>query len=376
MGTLSTGSARPLRVHLVVDLLDLAGAERQTLLLCGALAEAGHEVQCSVLWTGKKNTNALVATAQKAGALIHTPIFAGHVQRPKDIIGAVRTVRKRLHQQKADVVQSVLVASDLVATLATTSSRSAVHVLSRLNLTEHFHDSWPRSSVRRFTVRRCDGLVANSHAVLSDAIENEGANPSTSTVIHNILPPEAFEKVAAASDSSHLPTLITVANIRADKGHDTALEAAELLKQRELAFEWIFVGGGDRSDYVAREVARRNLPVKLVGSVEDPRRFLSCADLYVQASQSEGMANATLEAMAIGLPVIATDVGGTSEALASSGVLVPPNHPRELADAIELALKAHDQRQRMASSALLRAEHFRAEASAEAHTTFFRSLLG
>jgi glycosyltransferase involved in cell wall biosynthesis len=76
--------------------------------------------------------------------------------------------------------------------------------------------------------------------------------------------------------------------------------------------------------------------VTLVGHVDDVRSFHQALDVYVQTSDSEGVPNAVLEAMAVGTPVVATDVGGTSELIGHNvhGLLVPRGDVRAIANGI------------------------------------------
>lgn len=81
-------------------------------------------------------------------------------------------------------------------------------------------------------------------------------------------------------------------------------------------------------------------------------------DVYVQSSDSEGLPNAVLEAMALETPVVATDVGGTHELITNGthGLLVPPGDPASLAQAIEAALDDREGAARRAAAARDRVE--------------------
>jgi glycosyltransferase involved in cell wall biosynthesis len=79
------------------------------------------------------------------------------------------------------------------------------------------------------------------------------------------------------------------------------------------------------------------LPVEFTGYLDSPSAvasFLRTIDVFVMPSRWEGLPNALLEALACGVPVVATDVPGMAEAAADNALLVPPNQPAALADAI------------------------------------------
>ena len=89
----------------------------------------------------------------------------------------------------------------------------------------------------------------------------------------------------------------------------------------------------------------------LPGMVEDTRPYLGVADLYVHPSHSEGSSNAIAEAMASGLAVVATDVGGARELLGDTGVLVPPGSARRFVEEMASLLDEPDRRTRLGAAA-------------------------
>ena len=127
------------------------------------------------------------------------------------------------------------------------------------------------------------------------------------------------------------------------KGIDDLLEACAVLRRRGVAFELTLAGPGGTagdSETIRRKLSERGVVecVRYVGSVrgEAKAALLAEADVYVQPSRHEGMPIAVLEAMAWGLPVIATRVGAVAEVIEDDvhGILVPPCQAATLASAM------------------------------------------
>ena len=118
--------------------------------------------------------------------------------------------------------------------------------------------------------------------------------------------------------------------------------------------------------------------VRLAGERDDVGELLAAADLFVLSSRSEGLPLSILEAMAAGLPVVASDVGGVPELVVDgeTGLLVPPGDPHALAAAIDRLLDDPDLRRRLGAAGRLRvSEQFDLESTQRAHLDLYRTLL-
>jgi glycosyltransferase involved in cell wall biosynthesis len=145
------------------------------------------------------------------------------------------------------------------------------------------------------------------------------------------------------------PLICTVARLHPDKGHRFLFQAAERLTNQFPTAVFAIVGRGDgeqalRVQAAAATAAQR---IHFLGERSDVPEILAASDLFVLPSLNEGLSIAMLEAMAVGVPVVATDVGGASDILTpgQTGWLVPSGDPTVLADAIDDAL-SHPERAR------------------------------
>lgn len=121
-----------------------------------------------------------------------------------------------------------------------------------------------------------------------------------------------------------------------EKGFDVLVDALALVDHRAPPVHLQI--GGEGPERAALESRARGLPVSLVGDVVDTTAFLRGLDVFCLSSRREGLPFALLEAMALGIPCIATDVGQVRSALGDAVLVVPPEQPRALARALQRLL--------------------------------------
>ena len=138
------------------------------------------------------------------------------------------------------------------------------------------------------------------------------------------------------------PLVVSVGRLHPQKGHDTLLEAAAVLARRRSGVRVAIVGDGPSAAALARQVQRLHLGdvVALVGAHPCGADALAAADVVTLASRWEGWPLVVAEAVQLGRPVVATEVGGIPEMLVDgrSGWLVAPGAPAALAGALDAAL--------------------------------------
>lgn len=151
-----------------------------------------------------------------------------------------------------------------------------------------------------------------------------------------------------------------VGNLTPDKAHRDLLEAVAHLGPARQGLHLVLMGEGGLRAEITMQAAQLGLAsqVHLLGLRQDVPSILAGLDLLVQASLREGMPNAVLEGMAAGLPIVATNVGGTAEALADGacGVLLPPGDPAALGSALRDLLADPGRAAQLAAAARRRVE--------------------
>jgi teichuronic acid biosynthesis glycosyltransferase TuaC len=203
------------------------------------------------------------------------------------------------------------------------------------------------------TFRTATHLFAVSDSLRQLALEL-GATPDAVEVVGNGVDLQRFHPLDRASARAALDiapesqVLISVGGLVERKGFHRIIEVLPTLMQRHPRLLYLIVGGagpeGDYARILHGQVATLGLGerVRFLGQVAPERLALplSAADVFVLATSNEGWANVFLEAMACGLPVVTTDVGGNREVVsdASLGIIVPFGDGPALAEAIHTAL--------------------------------------
>ncbi len=235
--------------------------------------------------------------------------------------------------------------------------------------------------VERFASRFRDRIIAVSEADRMSALQNRICSEERITVVHNGIAPTPFFSRDQARELLGVPAgqlaAVTVANFYQTKGLDVLLAAtAELPPAFRERLHWYVIGDGPLRNPLHEQIARARLhQVHLLGSYTEAARFLHGFDLFVLPSRKEGFPYALLEALAAGLPIVATDVGGCREAIGDAGVLVPPENPGELAAAVAELAADESRRKKLAAAALERSKQFTLERMAGETEAVYRQVL-
>ena len=177
-------------------------------------------------------------------------------------------------------------------------------------------------------------VVANCRAA-ADRLRVERVPARKIAVVPNGLDLALFEPRAARRPPRRV---IVVANLRPEKGHDVLIDAAAAVLRRFPDARFEIVGGGPSHDALVARTRDRSVghAFSFLGHRDDVPARLAASDIFVLPSRSEAFPNGVLEAMAAGLPVVATTVGGILEVVdqGQTGLLVAPDDPAALADRI------------------------------------------
>jgi glycosyltransferase involved in cell wall biosynthesis len=196
-------------------------------------------------------------------------------------------------------------------------------------------------------LKEADKIIVVSYATMNYVL-SLGANPKKIEVIHNGVDLIRFKPLTGIKDeirrklgiSKNATVAITVRRLVYKNGIDTLIESAEIAIKKNPRLVFLVIGAGPDFGEVKAKIKQLGIEknLRLTGFVSDTDLpfYYNAADFFVLPSKSgEGLPLVALEAMACGLPVIATNVGGASEIVTKDyGKVVPPDTPVSLAEAI------------------------------------------
>ena len=236
---------------------------------------------------------------------------------------------RRFFRGKFDVIHTHNTYPHIYATLAARWARIPIVVQTRHG--QRMGYSRKDHLLYRLVAIWVDRIVAVSNDAAKLCIQEDKIPESKVVTIWNGIDPDAFSFAGPKLE----PTAIAVGRLAKEKGFDTLLRATAIVGKQIPEFRLRFVGDGDQRPELERLSQELNLKshVEFLGERSDVSSLMSQSGFYVSSSLSEGISLTILEAMAVGLPVIATAVGGNPEIVIENetGYLVPVSNPEAMA---------------------------------------------
>jgi glycosyltransferase involved in cell wall biosynthesis len=339
-----------LKVVFVVPVLDVGGAERVALRTAARLPRDQFD---PTLLGFVRGPGRLVDEAHASGVdLVCLHEAAG---RPWSVVPRFAAWLRRT---RPHVLLSFMFHANVTARIV--GRLTGVPVIITSERIVGWEPRW-RILLNRWTASLADGLTTNSRAGASFWARALGRPVDQIRVIYNGVDTEVF--TPAPHPVAQPLRIGNLARLHVKNGHCYLFQAlAELRRGWAAAPPWELVIAGDGPERAPLERLVDTLGlsdrVRLARHVETPASFLQTLTLYVQPSIAEGLSNAVIEAMATGLPVVATAVGGTPELVVDgvTGYLVPPESPEALAAAIRSVLETPAKAWQMGKAARYRVE--------------------
>jgi len=250
---------------------------------------------------------------------------------------------------------------------------------------------WPRGEklhlVERVRNYLSDIVIANSEAVKRKSAEVERIAPDKIKVIYNGVDlEEANTKGAGRNLREELDIpdnyiiIGNLANLKPIKGQEYLIQAFAKVMERANRLKLVIIGEGPERERLSALADKLEIGEHVIITSIKSSRFdlVRLFDIFVLSSLTEGFSNVIIEAMAMGKPVIATDVGGNGEAVVhgKTGVLVPPADPEAMASAIIDLASDPELRARFGEAGKKRVEeHFTLRKMVEEYERLYKQLI-
>jgi glycosyltransferase involved in cell wall biosynthesis len=356
------------RILILITLAETGGAQTYVASLLPALAPRSEVVIAA------HGEGPLVDAAGATG-MRFVPLR--HVRRPlhpfRDLLGLLELVAL-IRRERPDIVHVNSSKAGVLGRMAAVLARVPIVVF-----TVHGWAFKAYSGIASTLYRAADRLMARATTITICVTEADRAagvaartcDPDRTVVIANAVDVDA---VPPARHDGDPPRIVTVGRLAWPKDPRTLVRALARLPDR--SFSAVIVGDGPDRSGMETEIRELGLEstVELCGARRDVPELLARSDVFALASRSEGGPISILEAMAAGLPVVASDVGGVRELVVegATGMLVPAGDPDALAAALERLLGDPELRRRLGAAGRERArERFDLSALRRAHLELY-----
>lgn len=376
-------SPRPRKLLFVINVMALVGgAEVQLGILARELAARGYEVTIACISSGYGDLSPLLA----AGVGIVELGYTHRLQRWRAIPKLAEMARQ------AEIVHCTMWDPSLWGRLAAIVARRPMIVA------DHATDR--KVQIAKSGASRASWIAMHNrlldpatYATVACArsqravLVAEGVDPRKVVYIPNGIPVD--DVIARSHGLSRaeigvpegVPLAMQVGLFRAEKNQIGALEAFARVRERVADAQLVFVGGSPQPEFRERVEARaRELDpggewVHFLGERGDVPALLALADLMLLPSNSDAMPMTVLEAMALGVPVLATDVGDIRGVLDGGGICIRPEDPEALVESCARLLDDPEERARLGAVGRDRAREFDAAAMTDSYASLFEMAL-
>ena len=343
-------------VLFIIDSFEQGGSERQALQLLRQLHESGR---CRVRIACLQDRGSLKAEAEKLGlGEIHEYALTSFYDW--NFIKQLRRLIRYVKENRIDVVHTHCFYTNIFGMTGAYFARVPARVTSK-GETDGFRSPLQKFA-ERVSFRLAHRVIANC-LVVQNQLVREGLSPKRIIQHYNGLDLERLKVRAGITRAEArrlfgLPEgrrfITIVANLRNPvKDHQIFLRSAAQVRARVSDAAFVIAGEGELMPGLRELAVQLGIAadVHFIGRCDEVATLLFASDVGVLSSKAEGFANAILEYMAAGLPVVATDVGGVREAIVDgqSGHIVPGGSAERMAERIINVLNNHDAARAMGS---------------------------
>ena len=350
-----------MKILIVMECLGVGGTEQSLAYQLPEIARLGHQVEVAALYP----PYTLVPQLRRLGIKVHQLNLRHRWSIPEAVLKL-----SRLGLRRYDIVHAKLFFAGIYVASSKLFGAKRIVSFHNLGYDSHPADTAFKRARKRLDSslmrRRIDGYAALSRAVAEHYSRHLGVGPVEvvpNCVPPSVQPPENVDKAALRKElgiDERAKVVGMVARLVRVKGHRFMVQAADILRQRGEPIVFAVMGAGPEEAQIQAQVREHTLQehVRLFGRVEHDEvlRFMPAFDAFCVPSTHEAFGLAPAEAMAMGVPVVASRIGGLMDLIEHdvSGWLIEPSSPEALANALSALLSDQAMQARLSEGAKLR----------------------
>jgi glycosyltransferase involved in cell wall biosynthesis len=293
--------------------------------------------------------------------------------RRNPILGLLNFISagRKLASIKPEILFSQLMESNFLGyILVNTFLRKSSHVIGIRGYLSLNNQLVARSFSR--VIKKSKLIIVNSRELVNYFPNKLSDHPNVLIINNGV-----YMRSATSENVHGIPTVSVLSNFHDYKGHDLLLDSLTMIHS---PLRLHLIGNGPKFSEMKRRSASlpANIEVIFHGLIMDPTPILLASDFLILPSRHEGLPNAILEAMSVGLPVVAFDIPGVKDLIINegTGLLVRPFEIKLLAQAIERLANNSSFRKQLGKKAHSRAEDFSWDRTADTYSSAFNAALG
>jgi glycosyltransferase involved in cell wall biosynthesis len=342
--------ARRLKVEMVLPELRVGGMEVMAARLTRSLSRRGHDVGITCIVEGGPLADQLRGDGYRV-TVVRAPGLLTNIRAPR--------LEQWLRDVEPDIVHTH---SGAWLKAVRAARRGAVRCVIHTEHGLYDPEPWYGGALRRRAARYTDCVVAVSNPLRAMLTRKDGLEPDQVRVIPNGVDINRFAPAARTGDlhrrlgiDDSRMLIAAVGRLAPVKNHAMLLHAFALLRTRHANAALVIIGEGTCRAALQERISSHGLTghAFLLGEAPDVAKLYRDLDLFVLSSKHEGMPMSVLEAMASGVPVVATSVGGIPDLLAHGrlGWLAPSDDAVALGEVMHAAIEDVDRRRSVALDA-------------------------
>lgn len=290
----------------------------------------------------------------------------------KNFVNKIISIARFIKKNRPDIVFSLISSTNVTVVLA----RWLSGIPCNLILSERSHPSetlknsyYDRTTayLMKHTYPKVEKIIAVSEEIQQDLIRNFNVPPGKVKVIYNPVDIREIETLSH-EEVDHiwfrdkLPIIVSVGRLTRQKGYSYLIKAFSIVR-KSVPCRLLLIGEGEEREEltdIAKSSGIENY-VEFIGFQKNPYKYMARSSVFVLSSVYEGLPNVILEAMVLGLPVVATNCpSGPAEIIEDrkNGLLVPVRDEKALADVIVEVLTNDELRSELSRAAKMRAQSF------------------